>query len=69
MGYIGGNMTEGQLERRYRILELLLGSKRQNYLIQLDGDFITIRNQQSKEGLYTDSLSCVKQWIKKDIKK
>lgn len=62
-------MTEGQLERRYRILESLLGGKRWRYSIRLDGSFIIIRNQRSQEGLYTDSLPYAKRWIKKDMNK
>lgn len=61
-------MTEGQLERRYRILEKLLSDKRYNYTITLDGDFISIRNNITLEGVYTDSLQCAKRWITKDVR-
>lgn len=61
-------MTEGQLERRYRILENLFADKRNNYSIRLDGSFISIRNILTLEGIYTDSLQYAKRWIVKDIK-
>ena len=61
-------MTEGQIERRYSILENLLDDKRCNYTVTLDGDFISIRNNVTSEGIYTDSLQCAKRWIAKDVR-
>ena len=61
-------MTEGQLEKRYRILENLLADKRSNYSIRLNGSFISIRNISTLEGIYTDSLQDAKRWIAKDVK-
>lgn len=61
-------MTEGQLEKRYDILENLLADKRCNYSIRLDGDSISIRNNVTLEGIYTDSLQEAKRWIVKDLK-
>lgn len=60
-------MTENQIERRYSILEKLLADKRNNYSINLDGYSISIRNNNTLEGIYTDSLQKAKRWILKDI--
>ena len=60
-------MTENQLERRYRILEAQTRDKRNNYSIHLDNSFISIRNNKTKEGIYTDSLRVAKRWIRKDM--
>ena len=60
-------MTERQIERRYKILENLTGDKRNDYSIKLDGSFITVRNEKTADGIYTDSLQSAKRWIRKNI--
>ncbi len=62
-------MTENQLEKRSTILSNLLGKNRNNYVIKLDGSFISIRNKSTLKGIYTDSLQVAKRWIVKDIGK
>lgn len=62
------HMTENQIERRYYILERIIGEKRCNYSINLDNAIIDIRNNVTMEGIYTDSLKVAKNWIKKDMK-
>lgn len=62
-------MTENQLERRYIILVDLIEDKREDYIIKLDGSFISIRNKKTADGTYTDSLQLAKRWIKKDMKR
>lgn len=61
-------MTEGQLEKRYKILENLLNDKRWKYSIQLYCSFISIRNNMTLDGVYTDSLQYAKRWIVNDLK-
>lgn len=61
-------MTDNQLLRRYKILENVCSEKRNNYSIRLDGSFISIRNNKTKEGIYTDDLQQAKRWILKDMK-
>ena len=60
-------MTERHLERRYNVLENLTGNKRNDYSINLDSSFITVRNEKTEDGIYTDSLRSAKRWIRKDI--
>lgn len=62
------HMTENQIERRYYILERIIGEKRCNYSINLDNAIIDIRKNVTMEGIYTDSLKVAKNWIKKDMK-
>lgn len=59
-------MTDNQIEKRYKILVNLLGKKRDDYSIQLDNIFISIRNKNTLEGIYTDSLRIAKRWIRSD---
>lgn len=62
-------MTENRIEKRYNILTKLAGSKRDSYNIQLQGSFISIRNNATLEGIYTDNLQSAKRWIIKDMNK
>ena len=61
-------MTEKQLEKRMDILNNLLSAQREKYTIRLDRSFISIRNNSTKEGIYTDSLQAAKRWLVKDMK-
>lgn len=62
-------MTENRIEKRYNILVNLTENKRNNYNIQLQDCFISIRNNATSEGIYTDSLQSAKRWLIKDMNK
>ena len=63
------SLTDYHLEKRYSILEAVCGENRNNYSIRLDCSFISIRNNKTSEGIYTDSLNKAKRWLKKDLKR